>query len=121
MDRFQPCSVHLRIALRRHDVGVPQEFLHGAQIRPARQQMRRERVAQRVRADAFGEPGCRGIPLHQLPHPLARQAAARSVDKHGLRLRPPAHEPRTHRLEIPPQRRLRTLSQGNEPFFVPLA
>ena len=43
--------VDVRVALGRAEAYVPQQFLDRAQIGPASQQVRGERVAQRVRAD----------------------------------------------------------------------
>ena len=57
VDRLEAVAVHVRVVLRRADVGVAEHFLHGAQVGPAGQQVRREAVPQRVRADA-----CRSAP-----------------------------------------------------------
>ena len=43
----------VRVDLRRADVGVAEERLHDAQVGAAAEQVRRERVAQRVRRDAL--------------------------------------------------------------------
>ena len=39
---------------------MPEQLLDDAQVGPALEQMRRERMAQRVRADPVGETGPRG-------------------------------------------------------------
>ena len=45
--------IHRRVALRCGKAGMAKQFLNGAQISPAAQQMRREGMAQRVRARVF--------------------------------------------------------------------
>ena len=42
VNRFQPGAIHLRIALRRDDIRMSQEFLDRPQIRAAGQQVRGE-------------------------------------------------------------------------------
>src|SRR5262249_47249155 len=39
MNGLEPVAVHVRVVLRGADVGVPQEFLHGAQVGPAGQEV----------------------------------------------------------------------------------
>ena len=63
----QPRTVHVRVHLRRGDVGMPKEFLHHAEVRAARQQVRGEAVPEHVRMNAL-ESGRRRVPLHDLPH-----------------------------------------------------
>ena len=55
---------------------MPEQLLDDAQVGPALEQMRRERVAQRVRADPLGEAGARRRALDRGPGLLARQPAA---------------------------------------------
>ena len=69
----------VRVALRRRQVGMPEQLLDASEIRAALQQVRRERVTQQVRMDALGlEPGL----LRQLPqdqeHPGPRRALRRA-------------------------------------------
>ena len=45
-------GVDVRVALRRRQLHVPEQLLNRAQVGAALQQVRRERVAQRVRTDA---------------------------------------------------------------------
>ena len=50
-------AVHVRVDLRRRDVGVAKEFLHDAQVGPVLQEMAGEGVAENVRADLVGAIG----------------------------------------------------------------
>ena len=52
VDLEQLRRVDVRVALRRAEARVAEQLLNRAQVRAALQQVRRERVAQRVRADA---------------------------------------------------------------------
>ena len=45
---LQPLNGGVGINLRRRDRSVTEEFLHGSKVRPRIEQVRRERVAQRV-------------------------------------------------------------------------
>ena len=65
---------HVGVELGRADTRMSEQFLNDAQVGPTLEQMGRERVAQRVRAD----PGCPGRgPPHVLPLPTP--AAARGA------------------------------------------
>lgn len=48
MHIFQPVRVHVGINLSCADIGMPQKFLHHAQIRPAGEQVRGKRVSEFV-------------------------------------------------------------------------
>lgn len=56
--------VHMGVDLRRRHVGMAQQLLNDAQIRPARQQVRCETVSQRVGRKTLFDPG----QLRVLPH-----------------------------------------------------
>src|SRR3954469_1552057 len=58
---------HVRVDLRRGQVAVPEHHLDRAQVGAAFEQMRREGVPQRVRAERAGEPGRGAMPLEDLP------------------------------------------------------
>ena len=64
VDLRQARHIQMRVALGGRELGVPQQFLNRAEIRPCLQQMRRKRVAQRVRAD----PRLDRRMLHVLTH-----------------------------------------------------
>ena len=55
---------------------MPEQLLDDAQVGPALEQVGRERVAQRVRADPLGEPGAGGRALDRGPRLLAGEPPA---------------------------------------------
>ena len=57
VDVPDPLAGEMRVQLRGGDTRMPEQLLDDAQVGPALEQMRRERVTQRVRADPVGEPG----------------------------------------------------------------
>ena len=59
VDVLEPLGGQMRVELGRGDVGVAEHLLQGAQVAAARQQVRRERVAQRVRAHLCSSPALR--------------------------------------------------------------
>src|SRR5439155_8101683 len=69
----QPARRHVRVDLRRPDVRVPEQRLHDAEVGAPGEEMRRERVAQRVRRDAAAEAGGERATAYELPHRLARE------------------------------------------------
>src|SRR5262245_36221587 len=48
---------HVRVDHRRRDIAMPEQLLDGADVVPSLEQMRREAVAQRVRADGLDDAG----------------------------------------------------------------
>src|SRR5574341_270768 len=66
----------MSVDLRRRNVGMPEHRLHGAQVGAAFEQMGREGVAQRMRADFLINPRGQGIAANQFPKALARQRLA---------------------------------------------
>src|SRR6185437_4382164 len=67
MHRLQPIDRQMRIHLRRRYIGMPQQYLHRAQIRTMLHHMSRAAMPQLVRARL------RVQPLHRPPHTLRRQ------------------------------------------------
>jgi len=65
----------VRVARRALDRAVPEQDLHGAQVRPHLQQVGGEGVAQQVRIDTELEPGPRRRPAHGDVHRVAVQCA----------------------------------------------
>ena len=59
VDRAQPRLEHVRVDLRRRQIGVAEHHLDGAQVGAALEQVRRERVAQHVRAERARQAGAR--------------------------------------------------------------
>ncbi len=83
----QPGFEHVRVDLRRRQVGVAEHGLDRAQIRAALEQMRRERVPEHVRAEVRADAGLAAVGLQELPESTARQpAAAARVDEQPRRL-----------------------------------
>ena len=62
----------MRVDLRRGQALVPEQLLDDAQVRAAVEEVRGERVAQRVRRDALGQPGEPAQPID----PVAQAADA---------------------------------------------
>src|SRR5436190_1369021 len=60
---------HVRVNLRRRQVGVAEHHLNRAQVGAAFEQMRRKRVPQGVRAESAGQSGRRAVTLEDLPEP----------------------------------------------------
>src|SRR5437588_7561559 len=108
---LQPLRAEMRIELGRCHIRVPEHLLERAQVAAAREQVGRERVAQRVRAHLAVEAGRLRVPLDDLVEALAREAAAALVDEQA-RLRAPAYErrapPRGGGLDRAPRRRAPT-------------
>jgi hypothetical protein len=73
----QVAAVHVRIDLRGRDVRVPKHLLDGREVRAALEQMRSERVAERVRRDPLRDPRTLDVLAQDLPdaHPGERPAA----------------------------------------------
>src|SRR5438132_124589 len=78
---LQPLRRQLRVQLRGRQVRVPQHLLQRAQITAARQQMRGQGVAQRVRAHARLQPSSARVALNDLVQALAAQRAAAVIDE----------------------------------------
>ena len=59
VDLPDPLAGQVRVELGRGDTRMSEQLLDDPQVGAAFEQMRRERVAQRVRADPLGEAGAR--------------------------------------------------------------
>src|SRR5258705_9374011 len=79
--------VHVRVALRRRQLDVAEQFLDGAQVRAGLQQMRRKRMPQRVRADAEACAAAADVAGDQALHAAPRQPAAARVHKQRISAR----------------------------------
>src|SRR5207237_10278459 len=78
--------VYVGVELCGREVRVPEHFLHGAQVGASLEQVRGERVAQRVGRDALRQPREPGGALDDGPGPDARQgrrSEERRVGKEG--------------------------------------
>ena len=71
----------VRVDLRSRKRSVPQHFLHGPEIGPRVQKMRRKAVPELVRSDVKGKPGLGEVAFHptldetgrDLPHPVRKE------------------------------------------------
>ena len=77
---LQPLVEDVRVDLRRRDIGMPQQFLHHAQIRAVLQEMAGEGVSQYMRADlGRRQPRLRGEGLEIAPEGLPGQMPALAI------------------------------------------
>ena len=104
---------------------MAEQLLDDAQVGAALEQVRRERVAQRVRADTFGEAGGGGRPLDRGPGLLARQPAAAvaqeqrtAADRVDVSAREQAGRAAGHPAPEPVER---DVADRDEPLLVALA
>lgn len=81
VDRGQVLEVQVGIDLGRGDVGVAEQFLHGAQVAGRLQQMAGEGVPQHVRVQVLAQLADAGLAHPQLDRPR-RQALAAATDEH---------------------------------------
>ena len=79
VDRLEAVAVDVGVVLGRLNRGVAEEFLNGSQVGTAGEDVRREAVAQRVRARLAGQSRSLAVFLHESPQEDARQRPARSV------------------------------------------
>ena len=78
VDRTEPLDRHVRVDLGRREASVAQQFLDGAEVRAALQDVRRRRVPQAVRPDV-GRPGsCRDRRVHRAAGLAGVEPAARA-------------------------------------------
>src|SRR6185436_14920931 len=75
------CGVDVGVALRGGELHVPEQLLDRAQVCPALQQVRRERVPQRVRTDAEACAARGDVARHQSLHAASAEARAARVDE----------------------------------------
>src|SRR5262245_25032295 len=66
----------VRVDLSSRKIAVPEQHLHDPQVRAVIEQVRRERMAQRVRREILGHPGLAGVALDDVPERLAGHAIA---------------------------------------------
>src|SRR6478609_3284833 len=71
VDVAQPVGREVRVELRGGDVGVAEHLLQRAQVAAAREQVRGEGVAERVRAHPLGQARGGGVALNDLVEALA--------------------------------------------------
>src|SRR5580765_2206755 len=84
VDLEQLRGVDVRVALRGAETGVAEQFLDRPEIRPALQQVRREGMTQRVRADPHPRAAGRDVAAHQAIHAPGRQAPTAEVQEQRI-------------------------------------
>src|SRR4051794_5338689 len=99
VDVLQALARQVRVELRGRDVSVAEHLLHGAQVAAAGKEVRRERVAQGVRAHPVREARGDGVPADDLVEALPRERLAAEVDEE-MRLEPPAQQPLATALHV---------------------
>ena len=69
------------------DIGVAEQFLHDAQVRSAFEQVRREAMTQRMRADRLGNAAEPRVPADESPDigPIHRTSGARHEESVHMR------------------------------------
>src|SRR5918993_354784 len=117
---LQPLAGEVRVELRRRDVRVAQHLLHGAQVAATGQQVRRERVPERVRAHAVRQPRGERVAADDLVEALAGELAAAEVHEQ-VRLGRALDERGPPSLQIDPERLQRRLADGDDPLLRALA
>src|SRR3989442_4903394 len=80
VQRPQIVAVDVRVELRGREVRVAQHFLHGAKVRAALEQVRRERVPEGVRRSPLRQPGGAGRSLDDAPRAPPRRGRAVAVE-----------------------------------------
>src|SRR5262249_51145498 len=97
VDAEELCGVDVSISLRRAEARVAEQLLDRAKIRATLQQMRRKRVAQRMRAHARPHAARGGMPAHETIDAADCETSAAIVHEERLRRAPGASVPRLAR------------------------
>jgi len=121
VDLFEVVKADLGVDLRGADVFVSEQFLHGAQVCPAAEEMHGERVAQGVGRDIFLDARAGGILFEFVPEADSAQRRAAIVQKQRTAGAFGAGEFRARVAKIPLQPVDRAVGQGQPPFAPALA
>ena len=81
VDLFEVVKADLGVDLRGADVFVSEQFLHGAQVCPAAEEMHGERVAQGVGRDIFLDARAGGVLFELVPEADSAQRRAAVVQE----------------------------------------
>src|SRR5262245_8643974 len=84
VDLAQLRRVDVRIALRRRQLDVPEQFLNRPEVGAALEQMRGKRMAQRVRADTEAGAAPRHVPREQALHAAPGEAPSAIIHEERL-------------------------------------
>src|SRR5574341_205129 len=114
IDLHEPVGPDVRVALRGGEAAVTEELLDHPEVRPRVEQVRRERVPERVRAHPPGNAGRGGAPPHDRVDRARRQPAAAAI-----------HEERATRVPASAEVRLERAggraAERDHPLLAPLA
>ncbi len=119
---LQPFFDHVRVDLRRGNIGVAQHQLDRAQICAALQKMRCKTVAQHVRGRTNTQSGLTPIRRENLPNTDAAERRTTAVNEKRCResLLPFSDKPGTGVAKIPFDKRKCLLANRNDALFVSL-
>src|SRR5450759_5386390 len=119
VDLEEALGVEVRVALRRRERGVAEELLDGPEVRAGREEMRRERVPERVRRGVAGNRRRKDRPVEDAPHAAVRQTAGTRVQEHDLGVLRGGYESRS-RLQPGAERRGGGLAERHDALLAPL-
>ena len=120
VDGFQVVPGDVGINLSGGDVGVAEELLHDPQIGAPLQEVRRKRMAKRVRRDFLPDAGGTGVLAYELPAPWAGQrfpGTARKQESADWKLAPDFREVRAPRPDRRPAERDNSFFAALAPAF----
>jgi len=131
IDLEQLRRIHVRVPLRGAEARVAEQLLNRAQVGAALQQVGRERVTQRMRADARTGTACSDIAPNKAIDTAGRQTSAPIVDKQRLAAVGPAGTPpnlpfpssyeRGTIVEVAANRLRRAAVERDDAFLTPFA
>src|SRR5512137_1562728 len=119
VDAAKPVPADVGIDLRRRDLAVAEHELDRAQVRPALEQVRRERMPEDVGTDLGGQAGGRGVLAEKLPDPLPGERAA--APRQEKLLPRAALDARPDLSEIALDRGAGRTAERHDPFLAALA
>src|SRR5688572_32947764 len=82
VDRAHALFEHVRVDLRRRQIGVTEHHLDRPEVRAALEQVGGERVTQHVRAEGLRQSGLRRVALEDLPEANPSQARTATACVH---------------------------------------
>src|SRR5262245_51770425 len=119
VDGLQALVLDVRVDLGRRDVGVAEHLLDRAEVRAAREQVRREGVAQHVGVDGPRHARARPPRAPDAQDAVAVEGLPRAREEEPVRALP--REPRARGLEVDADGRGRGRAERHPPLLAPLA
>ena len=120
IDLTDVTAVKVRVKLSGRDVGMAEEFLDDAQIRPSLEHVGGKAVTKRMRMQPLDAHDAAG-PRHKRVHALARESTTSVVEEHGRRRNAGVHELRAPILEIVAKNLRSRAHDGHDTLLVALA